>query len=115
MQPLLEVSDPHQGHACSPFWRSAGSLSEEAWGQRPVGSGCLQLSSGRKPVPAAPRAPPQVPGCQTALLLAVDAFWGDRVGAASEPSSRGLPVCLCTDLDLTLQSPSRPLRARPRH
>lgn len=40
-------------------------------------------------------------GCQMALLLVVDAFWGDRVGAASEPSSRGLPVCLCTDLDLT--------------
>ena len=107
--------EPHQEHVCSPFRRSAGSLSEEAWGRGPVGSGCLQLSGRREPVPAAPSAPPRAPGRQAALLLEVDATWGDHVGPASEPSSRGLPMCLCTDLDLTLQSPSRPLRARPRH
>ena len=80
-----------------------------------MGSGCLWLSGGREPVPAAPHAPPRAPGRQAALLLEVDAIWGDCMGPASEPSSRGLPMCPCTDLDLTLQSPSRPLRAWPRH
>lgn len=93
MQPLPEASGQPLGGDVGSGPRGEQTPPAQLWEGARASSPTCSTASPQPPSCSAPSG-----GCRL----------GGPLGPASEPSSRSLSTCLCTDLDLALQSSSAP-------